>query len=296
MTDPFCISTIAPPACFPRSHGPNCPLLARVAAVPNHVVLPVSAAFGLGAGGFLLHEHRARQSAERLAAATLETLLNAIDANDSVTGAHVRRVARYALVIGDAADLDDHALRALERIALFHDIGKIHEALFDIVHDDDPLTPEERREIVLHPQRGAHVLEPLAPFYPELADGVLSHHECWDGSGYPRRLEGEAIPFAARIVAIADTFDALTHRRRYSPGRTAREAADVICRGRGSQFDPELTDLFLCPPVFACVTDTMHRELRREGKPPSQERRRGRAGAGTAAPDVRFRWRRQPGN
>jgi HD-GYP domain-containing protein (c-di-GMP phosphodiesterase class II) len=279
--------------CQPDVRADRRPFLARVASVPNRVALPVSAVFGLGASGFLLHEHRARQSAERLAAATLETLLKAIDANDPVTGAHVRRVARYALVLGDAADLDEHALRALERIALFHDIGKIHEALFDIVHDDDALTPEERRAIASHPERGAHVLEPLAPFYPELAEGVLSHHECWDGSGYPRKLSGAAIPFVARIVSIADTFDALTHRRRYRPGRTATEAADIIGRGRGTQFDPELTDLFLCPPVFGCIEHTMEQQRRHTLPEPRQERRRQRV-AETPAPDVRFRWRLSP--
>src|SRR5690349_17609404 len=147
-------------------------LLAPPAVVPTPASLPTSL-FGIGAGGLLLHEHRARQQAERLAAATLETLLNAIDANDPVTGAHVRRVARYALILADAADLDDRALRAVERIALFHDIGKIHEALFDIVHDDDQLSPEDWKAVSTHPTRGAEVLRPLAPFYPELPEGVL---------------------------------------------------------------------------------------------------------------------------
>ena len=268
-------------------------LLAPSVRVPSRAAIPASL-FGIGAGGFLLHEHRARQQAERLAAATLETLLNAIDANDPVTGAHVRRVARYALVIGDAADLDEHALHALERIALFHDIGKIHEALFDIVHDDDKLSPEDWRAISTHPTRGAEVLQPLSPFYPELPEGVLAHHECWDGSGYPRKLVGEEIPFAARIVALADTFDALTARRRYRSGRPPAEAADVICRGRSVQFDPELTDLFLCPPVFQCLRETHRKEATRsadhhaEPRKVSTERRR--MNKPTPAPDVRFRW------
>ena len=264
-------------------------LLAPLADVSTPDVVPVSL-FGLGAGSLLLHEHRARQHAERLAAATLETLLNAIDANDPVTGAHVRRVARYALVLGDAADLGDRELRALERIALFHDIGKIHEALFDIVHDEDELTPDEWRAISTHPQRGAQVLQPLAPFYPELPEGVLCHHECWDGTGYPRKLAGEAIPFPSRIVALADTFDALTHRRRYRPGRSAEEAADVICRGRSTQFDPELADLFLCPPVFDCMRETLHREEKQQVTRVRDEDRR-RQSTRRPAPDVRFRWR-----
>jgi HD-GYP domain-containing protein (c-di-GMP phosphodiesterase class II) len=263
-------------------------LLARFVGVTSRDVVPASL-FGSGAGGLLVHEQGARRQAERLAAATLETLLKAIDANDPVTGAHVRRVARYALILGDAADLDERALRALERIALFHDVGKIHEALFDIVHDEESLTPADRKAIATHPARGAEVLSPLAPFYPELPEGVLSHHECWNGGGYPRRLVGEDIPFAARIVAVADTFDALTHRRRYRPGRTAEAAADIICRGRGSQFDPMLVDLFLCPPVFDCIRHTLQDEP--HGKPRSRATERRRARQATPAPDVRFRWR-----
>src|SRR5689334_16225173 len=99
----------------------------------------------LGSLTLLGVEHVRRRSAERLAAASLETLLNAIEATDHETGQHLRRVARYALILGDAADLGRHDLRAVERVALFHDIGKIHEALVDVVHDGAKLTPEERR-------------------------------------------------------------------------------------------------------------------------------------------------------
>src|SRR6185503_517987 len=89
----------------------------------------------LGSLGLLGFEHVRRKSGERLAAASLETLLNAIEATDHETGQHLRRVARYALILGDAADLGQHDLCAVERIALFHDIGKIHEALLDAVND-----------------------------------------------------------------------------------------------------------------------------------------------------------------
>src|SRR5438552_15759646 len=118
------------------------------------VPLSVSAA----ATGLLLHEHSMRTKAERLSAATLETLLNAIDANDEVTGAHVRRVASYALILGEAAGYDDTTLRSIERVAVFHDIGKLHGALTDIFHEQSRLTPEERRAVMTHPQRGAEVL------------------------------------------------------------------------------------------------------------------------------------------
>jgi HD-GYP domain-containing protein (c-di-GMP phosphodiesterase class II) len=248
-------------------------------------------AAGIITGVLLIRERRRRQAAERFAAATLESLLNAIDANDAQTGAHVRRVAAYALVLANAAQLDDHTRRVVERVALFHDIGKIHEALFDIIHEHTNLTPAERREILTHPRRGADVLAPLAPFYPDLGDGVLSHHERWDGTGYPNRLRGTQIPLAARIVTLADTFDAVTHNRRYRHGRGVESAADVIAAGRGTQFDPQLVDLMLLPPVFEEIVKE-ERSFRRRPRASHEERRRGERES--AVPDVTFRWRNEP--
>src|SRR5215216_5929831 len=170
-------------------------------------------AVGAAGATLYLRERQRRLAAERLAAAVLETLLRAIDANDGETGGHVRRVARYALILAEAADLDAAQQRDVERIALFHDIGKIDEALFDIVHEETSLSPAEREAVRTHPTRGGEVLAPLAAFYPELARGVLSHHERWDGNGYPRQLRGREIPFAARVVTLADSFDAITHSR-----------------------------------------------------------------------------------
>jgi HD-GYP domain-containing protein (c-di-GMP phosphodiesterase class II) len=246
-------------------------------------------AVGAAAAAALLlkHELRGRQAAERIAAAALESLLKAIDANDPDTGAHVRRVAAYALVLADAAALAERERRSVERVALFHDIGKIHEALFDIIHDHKKLTPAERRRILTHPQRGAEVLAPLAGFYPDLPEGVLSHHERWDGSGYPRHLKGRRIPLSARVVAIADTFDAITHRRRYRDSRSAEKARQAILEGRGTQFDPELVDLFLFPPVFARILDT-ERSVG-HWREPVRQRRTGRDEE--QVPDISFRWR-----
>lgn len=218
-----------------------------------------------------------------MAAAIFETLLNTIDANDSQTGAHVRRVASYALIIADAAGLDDATQRQVERVALFHDIGKVHEALFDIVHDDHEPTDEEWEAILTHPRRGADVLAPLKSFYPELPAGVLAHHERWDGSGYPRGLRGRHIPLAARIVAIADTFDAITHKRRYRTGRSAQHASDALASGRGTQFDPELVDLVLTPPVWSRILDA-HRSAHRQRLRPAGKKE-------SNVPEVSFRWR-----
>jgi HD-GYP domain-containing protein (c-di-GMP phosphodiesterase class II) len=240
------------------------------------------------AGALLLnHELKGRQTAERIAAAALESLLKAIDANDPETGAHVRRVAAYALVLADAAGLDEHDKRSIERVALFHDIGKIHEALFDIIHETHALTPAERKAIATHPQRGADVLAPLSGFYPDLPEGVLSHHERWDGTGYPRHLKGRRIPLSARAVSIVDTFDAITHSRRYREGRSAMTARAMLLEGRGTQFDPELVDLFVFPPVFERVLATA-REVSR-WREPIQTRRTGQDEE--EVPDISFRWR-----
>lgn len=247
-------------------------------------IIPLSV--GVAATGLFLKERGIRTRAERLSAATLESLLNAIDANDDVTGAHVRRVASYALIIGEAAGYDERTLRSIERVALFHDIGKLHGALTDIFHDPSKLTPEERRAVMTHPQRGAEVLEPLSAFYPELGKSVAAHHERWDGSGYPRGLKGRRIPLQARVVTIADSFDAITHRRRYSHARSFREAVDAIAEGKGSQFDPDLVDLFLSPDVLSCIDSAM-----RKAHAPQSKRNNRRRGQSKRAPDVTFRWR-----
>ncbi len=240
---------------------------------------------GAGAGAALVYrERRGKRAVERFAAAALESLLNAIEANDEETGMHVRRVAACALILADAAGLDEKRSREVERVALFHDIGKINEALFDIVHETRKLSPAERRAIATHPQRGAEVLAPLCAFYPELSEGVLSHHERWDGKGYPRGLRGTRIPLVARIVTIADTFDAVTHTRRYRSGSGLQRAVEVLSAGRGTQFDPELVDLALLPPVLGAMRAV---RIQRHGghRPGRRSRQRERV------PDVSFRWR-----
>jgi putative two-component system response regulator len=197
----------------------------------------------------------------------------------------VRRVATYTLILADAIGVDADARRTAELTALFHDIGKIHEALFDIVHEHSTLDAQERRAVATHPVRGANVLAPIAHFHPRLAAAVLAHHERWDGTGYPRGLRGRRIPFEARVVMIADTFDAITYRRRYREGRTAREAARIIASGRGTQFDPTLVDVFTLPPVFEQFVHAHRTCSGQLGRP------RAGAQAEEKPPAIEIRWR-----
>jgi response regulator RpfG family c-di-GMP phosphodiesterase len=252
---------------------------------------PLALALGTSIGALVLHERRQSQRTRRLAAAALETLLNAIDANDSQTGAHVRRVAAYSMTLARAAGLERSLIRSVERVALFHDIGKVHEALFDVVHDeDDEVTPEERELIATHPQRGADVLAPLSFFYPDLAEGVLAHHERWDGSGYPKGLSGEDIPVQARVVAIGDTFDAITYGRRYRRPHSLDQGVRVISACSGRQFDPRLVEVFLEPAVLARMRRIARENWRQTATSGDERRRDARA----KVPDVTFRWRDGP--
>jgi HD-GYP domain-containing protein (c-di-GMP phosphodiesterase class II) len=281
----------------PQVHTTWGVFFSRLLALPPRIRMNgrLSLPIAFGAVATLAYrEHRSRRALERVAAAALETLLNAIEANDEATGRHVRRVASYALVIADSAGLDDRRQRAVERVALFHDIGKIHEALFDIVHEERRLTAAERRAVVTHPKRGADVLAPLEAFYPELAAGVLAHHERWDGNGYPRGLRGSRIPLEARIVTIADTLDAVSRSRRYRRGGGFDAGLRVIAAGRGGQFDPGLVDLALLPPV----AERLRRAFRSHVRHEMQSRQRSEVGHHRRAeqprervPDVAFRWR-----
>ncbi len=258
------------------------------------------AATAITAASVAKRQRTQRRRVERYAAAAFESLLKTLDANDPDTGSHARRVAYAATLLAQAAGLTPREQRSVERVALFHDIGKIHQALFDIVHDDGDLSEEERERIRTHPRRGAEVLMPLATFDPSLADGVIAHHEQWDGGGYPRGLRGTAIPIAARIVAICDTYDAITHTRRYRSGRSSGDAATAIREGSGLQFDPTLVDLFLKPHVLRRIeANLIERTAAESGavapRTSRHPERRRRENAGRTdsheAPDVSFRWR-----
>lgn len=274
---------------LPRDHLDSPPVGA--AARGELVALP-------GSGFAATRQEEAAHLVSRLAAATFESLLHAIDANDAETGAHVRRVAISAVILTRAADQNETRQHRVERVALFHDIGKINGALFDVMRGKTGLTPDERRLIATHADRGAEVVKPLTSFYPELSAGVRAHHEWWNGAGYPRGLRGTAIPFEARVVAIADVFDALTHRRRYKRAQSVARAAEFIAAGRGTQFDPDLTDLFLLPPVQEEIRKAQQCQRAPSGVPEGSQRSQPRRQAGPRreTPEINFRWHAAKGD
>jgi cyclic di-GMP phosphodiesterase len=188
-------------------------------------------------------EERARsQELTRSYRATVRALSNAVEARDAYTGKHAERVAAFGLEIARTLGLARLDAPEIEFGFLLHDIGKV--AIPDaILYKPGPLTKEERQLMARHPTIGAEIVDGIE-FLEEAAKVVRSHHERWDGTGYPDGLKGEEIPIAARVFSVADVFDALTTTRPYRPALTLAEARRMIVLGAGSQFDPGVVRAF----------------------------------------------------
>ena len=170
----------------------------------------------------------------------LKTLVRAVEEKDSYTHGHSARTAEVAVELGLRLGLDGDDLRALARGAYLHDVGKI--AIPDeILNKPGRLTPEERDVIKTHARVGYELVQ-SAPALGEALPVVLHHHERWDGTGYPDGLAERRIPLVARVVAVADVWDALTSDRSYRPGMSPRAALSHIVAGRESHFDPNVVD------------------------------------------------------
>ncbi|PLY02361.1 MAG: hypothetical protein C0624_08790 [Desulfuromonas sp.] len=174
---------------------------------------------------------------------TVQALVSAIEANDSYTRGHSERVTRYAMAIAEEMSLSAGALRELEQAAILHDIGKIGIDI-NLLHKKDKLDKEDVYTLQKHPEIGQRILEPIH-FLCSISDIVAQHHERFDGAGYPGGLEGNQILLEARILAVADTFDAMTSNRPYRTARLREEAITEIRRMSGSQFDPSVVSAFL---------------------------------------------------
>ncbi len=170
-------------------------------------------------------------------------LISAIEAKDKFTRGHTERVTRYAAALAGELGLDEDDNQNLLFGAVLHDIGYIgvsEEAL----RMPNGISEEQLNEIRRHPTIGTHILKDIPFLEPALA-GVRHHHEHFDGSGYPDGLAGEEIPLIARIIAVADAFDAMTSERRYRDAKTLKEAVGEIKKTRGVQFDPVIADAFI---------------------------------------------------
>ena len=176
---------------------------------------------------------------------TISRLSRAIESHDGATGAHVERVGFYAQQIALALDLVPARAELLRLVSPLHDIGKI--AVSDtVLRKTGPLDTQERVEMERHTDVGHELLAGSGNELLDVAAVIAwTHHERWDGSGYPRGLKGEEIPLAGRIVAVADVFDALTSDRPYRPALSAADARAHIAAGRGTAFDPQVVDAFL---------------------------------------------------
>ncbi len=164
---------------------------------------------------------------------------------DEETGEHIRRMGEYAAVLARAAGWDARAAQEIRLAAPMHDIGKMGVA-DTILNKPGRLTPEEFALIQQHTIIGARILEGSGIALIELAREIaLNHHEKWSGGGYPAGIKGEAIPLSARIVAVCDVYDALVNDRVYRRALPEAEALAIMKEGRGSQFDPDILDLFL---------------------------------------------------
>ena len=190
---------------------------------------------------------------------TLEAMGDALDLRDSETEGHSRRVTAYTVALAREIGLTPDALRAIARGAFLHDIGKI--ATPDaILLKPARLTPEETAIMHQHCVRGYEMVHKI-PFLVDAADLVYSHHENFDGSGYPRGLKGEEIALGARIFAVADTFDAMTSDRPYRHALSYEVARNEIDRCSGTQFDPQIVQTFLSMPEE--IWTDLHHEVER---------------------------------
>lgn len=173
---------------------------------------------------------------------TIHALASSIDAKDPYTRGHSRRVTEYSVEIGKEMNLNDNELEMLEYMAVLHDIGKIG-VKDSILNKTAPLNDEEYEVIKGHPVIGAKILE-SSKSLKSLVNGVKYHHEKYDGTGYGEGLKGEEIPLGARIIAIADAYDAMTTDRPYRKGLSHGISMEEINKFSGRQFDPEIVRHF----------------------------------------------------
>ncbi|MEV0976034.1 HD-GYP domain-containing protein [Streptomyces sp. NPDC049915] len=172
--------------------------------------------------------------------ATIRALVQAVDIKDGYTRGHSERVGQASMMIARELGMSDERVEVLRFAGILHDVGKLGVPT-RLLRKDGPLTPEERRIIELHPEYGHDIVRGIS-FLGEARSAVLHHHERLDGSGYPYGLSGGQIPEPARVVAVADAFDAMTSTRSYSRARPVPTALTELRRCAGTHFDPQMVE------------------------------------------------------
>jgi diguanylate cyclase (GGDEF)-like protein/putative nucleotidyltransferase with HDIG domain len=209
--------------------------------------------------------------------ATIEALALAIDAKDQTAQTHIRRVQVYAAGIARALGMPDNEIQGVKTAALLHDIGKL-AVPEHILSKPGPLTQEEFQKIRIHPQVGAEIISGV-PFPYPVAPLILSHHERWDGKGYPAGLKGEEIPLGARILSVVDYFDALMSERPYHKAMGFDAAMGLLRQESGKALDPRVVQTFIdMYPVLAAEAEASQEPSRKLTRIPTY--------APTAAPAV----------
>ena len=190
-------------------------------------------------------------------AVQVSNALSALKRIEPYTASHSHRVGLIAAKIAQILQLAKEQITKVNAAGMLHDIGKSGVSLSALLKPSS-LSDEEYKEIKKHPELGAQLIQ-SSPTLLELLPGILYHHERFDGTGYPFGLSGEDIPLEARIIAIADTYDAITSDRAYRLARSHREAIHEICRCAGTQFDPKIVDAVLNSEqkLNFCIKDTM---------------------------------------
>jgi len=178
-----------------------------------------------------------------LAERDMNSWLEVLERRDPLTYLHSRRVTAYAVALAEAAGLPGKEVEALQVAAMLHDLGKLEIPSW-ILHKKTSFTHVEWLIVRVHPWVSAAIAASCGTENPIL-EAILSHHERWCGAGYPRGLRGTDIPVMGRILAVADSFEAITADRTYRARRSAEEGLAELARGAGSLYDPHLVELFL---------------------------------------------------
>lgn len=184
----------------------------------------------------------------------LQLMVASIEARDPYTSGHSQRVARYATVIARAAGLNEKAIVRASTAALLHDVGKIHEEFAAILRKPGALSDREFEVMKSHPLRSAELVGRVSQF-ADLVPSVRAHHEAWNGRGYPDQLAGQSIPQIARIIALADTIDAMTTSRPYRGALSIEAVRNELEKEKGQQFDPTICDALLRSSNWRAIAD-----------------------------------------